>query len=152
MHVCFVCSGNICRSPMAASVFREQLRAAGLSDAVRVSSAGTGPWHAGEPADPRARATLRAHGYDDGHVAAQLGEQHLDADLFLVADEGHLRDVRAVVDDPEKVVLLRDFDPTAPPGSEVPDPYYGDGDGFADVLGMIERAVPGLLDRVSEDR
>ncbi|PXY19924.1 low molecular weight protein-tyrosine-phosphatase [Prauserella endophytica] len=152
MHVCFVCSGNICRSPMAAIVFREHLRRAGLAGEVHVSSAGTGPWHVGEPADPRARATLEANGYDVGHVAAQIGEPHRDADLFLVADKGHLRDVRALVDDPGKVVLLRDFDPTAPPHSEVPDPYYGDGDGFTDVLGMIERAMPGLLDWVRERR
>ncbi|MDI5980588.1 protein tyrosine phosphatase, partial [Amycolatopsis magusensis] len=51
LHVSFVCSGNICRSPMAALVFREQLRRAGLADRVRVSSAGIGPWHVGEPAD-----------------------------------------------------------------------------------------------------
>lgn len=150
MHVCFVCSGNICRSPMAAVVFREHLRRAGLADDVRVSSAGTGPWHVGEPADPRARSTLVAGGYASEHVAAQIGPEHLDADLFVVADKGHLRDVQALVDDPDRVVLLRGFDPSAPPDAEVPDPYYGDGDGFADVLGMIERAMPRLVDWVRE--
>ncbi|WP_199433878.1 low molecular weight protein-tyrosine-phosphatase [Qaidamihabitans albus] len=152
LSVVFVCSGNICRSPMAATVFREHLHRAGLADEVRVSSAGTGPWHVGEPADARASSTLERHGYDAGHVAAQVGTEHLDADLLLAADTGHLRALRKLVDDPDRVRLLRSFDPSAPPDAEVPDPYYGDGDGFADVLGMIERAVPGLLDWVHRHR
>ena len=147
IHLCFVCSGNICRSPMAAMVFREHLRREGLSDRVRVTSAGTGPWHAGEPADARARATLAAHGYGGEHTAAQVGEEHLSADLLLAADKGHLRELRYQVDDPERVKLLREFDPSAPPGAEIPDPYYR---GFDDVIGMIERAVPGLLGWVRE--
>lgn len=154
LRVVMVCSGNICRSPMAAAVFRTHLAKAGLADAVDVSSAGTGPWHAGEPADPRAAATLEANGYPTEHVAAQLNPNHVEADLLLAADSGHLRDLRRVAD-PAKVALLRDFDPTAPDGAEIPDPYYGEGgstNGFADVLGMIERAMPALLDWVREHR
>ncbi|WP_020667958.1 low molecular weight protein-tyrosine-phosphatase [Amycolatopsis nigrescens] len=152
LHVCFVCSGNICRSPMAALVFREHLERAGLADRVRVTSAGTGPWHVGEGADPRAAATLRAHGYPTGHVAAQVDDEHLDADLLLAADAGHLRQLRAKLAEPDRVRLLREFDPSAGPGAEVPDPYYGEGDGFTEVLTMIERTVPGLLDWVGEQR
>ncbi|KAA9152855.1 low molecular weight phosphotyrosine protein phosphatase [Amycolatopsis acidicola] len=148
MHICFVCSGNICRSPMAALVFREHLRRAGLADRVRVTSAGTGPWHVGESADPRARETLRAHGYDGPHTAAQVDDEHLSADLLLAADSGHLRSLRRKIDDPDRVRLLREFDPSAPAGAEVPDPYYGGDDGFEDVLAMIERAMPGLLEWV----
>lgn len=132
---------------MAAIVFRAHLERAGLADRVRVTSAGTGPWHVGEPADPRARATLRANGYDGGHVAAQVDGDHLDADLLLAADRGHLRELRRLTGDPERVVLLRSFDPSAPADAEVPDPYYGD-EGFDEVLAMVERSVPGLLDWV----
>ena len=141
----FVCSGNICRSPMAELVFRAK-----LADAVRVSSAGTGPWHAGDPADRRARATLKAHGYPTAHVAAQVSDEDLEADLLLAADEGHLDYLLSRVEDPARVRLLRSFDPSAPEGAEVPDPYYGGDDGFEDVLAMIERTVPGLLDWVRE--
>lgn len=145
-HVCFVCSGNICRSPMAAMVFREQLHRAGLAGSVRVSSAGTGPWHIGEPADPRARETLTEHGYPTDHVAAQLGAEHLDADLLLAADSGHLAALRrAAGPDDDRVHLLREFDPTAEPGAEIPDPYYGGAHGFDTVLTMIERTMPSLL-------
>ncbi|WP_410575673.1 low molecular weight protein-tyrosine-phosphatase [Amycolatopsis sp. cmx-4-61] len=147
-HIVFVCSGNICRSPMAELVFRAGLDDAGLADAVRVSSAGTGPWHVGEPADKRARATLKAHGYPTAHVASEVSDEDLAADLLLAADEGHAEFLRARAGDPAKVRLLRSFDPSAPEGAEVPDPYYGGDDGFEDVLGMIERAVLGLLDWV----
>lgn len=146
-HLVFVCSGNICRSPMAELVFRAKLDESGIDD-VRVTSAGTGPWHAGEPADKRARATLKAHGYPSEHVASEVSDEDLHADLLLAADEGHAEFLRARVDDPAKVRLLRSFDPSAPEGAEVPDPYYGGDDGFEDVLGMIERSVPGLLDWV----
>ncbi|WP_158885495.1 low molecular weight protein-tyrosine-phosphatase [Amycolatopsis anabasis] len=152
MHLCFVCSGNICRSPMAALVVREHLHRAGLGDEVRVTSAGTGPWHVGEPADSRARATLDAHGYRGDHVAAQVGDEHLKADLLLAADLGHRRTLRRLTGDPDRVRLLREFDPSAPPEAEIPDPYYGGEQGFDEVLGMIERAVPGLLDWVREHR
>ncbi|HVW40879.1 MAG TPA: low molecular weight protein-tyrosine-phosphatase [Amycolatopsis sp.] len=145
LHVCFVCSGNICRSPMAALVFCEHLRRAGLAGQVRVTSAGTGPWHVGEPADERARQTLADHGYGGDHIAAQVDDEHLAADLLLAADAGHLRTLRDKVGDPDRVRLLREFDPAAPPGAEVPDPYYGGDDGFTEVIGMIERTVPGLL-------
>jgi protein-tyrosine phosphatase len=145
LHLCFVCSGNICRSPMAALVFRVHLEREGLADVVRVSSAGTGPWHAGDPADPRAQGTLRAHGYPTDHVAAVVDSEHLDADLLLAADDGHLRFLRAKLDDPARARLLREFDPTAAEDAEVPDPYYGADDGFERVLAMIERSMPELL-------
>lgn len=129
---------------MAALVFSEHLRREGLADLVRVTSAGTGPWHVGEPADPRARQTLTAHGYGGEHIAAQVDEEHLAADLILAADAGHLSTLQRKTGD--RVRLLREFDPSAPPGAEVPDPYYGGDDGFAEVIAMIERTVPGLLD------
>lgn len=146
LHLSFVCTGNICRSPMAELVVREHLARAGLADAVRVSSAGTGSWHVGAAADPRTIQTLRRAGYPTEHVAAQVGPQHLDADLLITMDSGHLSALRRLVDDPDRVRLLRSFDPELPDGTdaEVPDPYYGDR-GFQEVLRMVHAAVPGLL-------
>jgi protein-tyrosine phosphatase len=69
---------------MAASVLREHPRRVGLAH-IRVTSAGTGPWHAGQPADPRARAVLDAHGYRTEHTACEAGSDHPAADLFVVA-------------------------------------------------------------------
>ena len=150
MHVVFVCSGNICRSPIAEKVFAAELERAGLADGVRVTSAGTGGWHVGDPADERAAAVLRAAGYPSDHRARQVDAEALGADLIVALDDTHRRalcDVGA-----SRVRLLRSFDPTAPEGAEVPDPYYGGDDGFDEVLAMIQAAVPGMLDWVRENR
>ncbi|MGW5352809.1 low molecular weight protein-tyrosine-phosphatase [Streptomyces sp. NPDC004031] len=149
MHICFVCTGNICRSPSAELVFREKLREAGLAGQVRVSSAGIGDWHEGESIDERAGEALVRHGYPVVHVAAQVGAGHLRADLLVAMDRGHEKALRALVDDPSRVRLLRSFDPDAD-GTDVPDPYYGGPAGFDAVLAMIEDASAGLLDWVRE--
>ena len=149
MHVTFVCTGNICRSPVAAIVFREHVRRAGLADVVEVSSAGTGGWHVGGAADERAAESLVAAGYPSEHVAAQVGEPHLGADLLVALDSGHARELRRLSGDPDRVRLLRSFDPDAD-GVNVPDPYYGDREGFDRVLAMTEAAMPGLMAWVRE--
>src|ERR671917_215661 len=145
IHVCFVCTGNICRSPMAKAVFTDALRREGLAHLVRVSSAGTGSWHVGNPADPRTAETLRRAGYDCTHVAAQVSAQHMSADLIVALDSGHLAALRRLVAQPHRVVLLRSFDPAADGDLDVPDPYFGGKHGFDEVLDMVHAAVPGLL-------
>jgi protein-tyrosine phosphatase len=134
---------------MAALVFRDRLLRAGLADRVRVTSAGIGGWHVGEPADSRAARTLTRAGYPIDHVAAQVGPEHLDADLFLAMDGGH---EAALVDlvGADRVRMFRSFDPAAGPDLDVPDPYYGNRNGFTEVLAMVEAATPGLLDWVRE--
>jgi low molecular weight protein-tyrosine phosphatase len=144
VHICFVCTGNICRSPMAGLIFTEHLRRADLDGHVRVSSAGTGPWHAGEPMDRRARNVLAAHGYPTEHIATQLTGDHLAADLLVALDHDHLRGLRRLVADRERIRLLRSFDPDAT-DLAVADPYYGTSADFAEVLAAVEGAVPGLL-------
>jgi protein-tyrosine phosphatase len=148
--VCFVCTGNICRSPMAALVFEEHLRRAGL-DHVRVSSAGTGGWHVGDAADPRTQQVLAREGYPSAHVAAQVDDDHLAADLLIALDQGHARALRRMVG-PDRVRLLREFDPAVEGRTggdlDVPDPYYGGVEGFDEVMAMVEAACPGLLDWV----
>jgi protein-tyrosine phosphatase len=147
-RVVFVCTGNICRSPVAEKVFAREVEEAGLADRVQVQSAGTGPWHVGGPADDRSAAVLVEHGYPDAHVARQVDDDILGADLIVALDDGHLRDLRRLAPDPERVVLLRSFDPAAPPGAGVPDPYYGGPEGFHAMLTMIRDAMPGLLGHV----
>ena len=145
MHVSFISSTNTCRSPMAALVAREHLAQASLPDRVRITSAGTGLWQAGEPADRRAAAVLIAAGYPTGHVATPLGPDHLNANLLLAMDSGHVRTLRGMVADAAAVRLLRTFDPEAGEDLCIPDPFYGGPDGFAEVLRMIEAAMPGVL-------
>ncbi len=152
LHVVFVCTGNICRSPIAEKVFVHELAQAGLAEAVHVSSAGTGNWHVGSPADDRAEAVLLAGGYKTEHIARQVDAEQLGADLILALDRSHERALRSLVPEPDRVRLLRSFDPDAPPGAEVPDPYYGDEDGFEAVLAMIRAAMPGMIQWVRENR
>ncbi|MFD8020282.1 low molecular weight protein-tyrosine-phosphatase [Streptomyces lavendulae] len=161
-RVCFVCTGNICRSPMAESVFRSHIADAGLDDLVEVDSAGTGGWHEGDGADPRTVAVLEAAGYEQDHRARQFRASWFDrVDLVIALDAGHLRDLRALAPTPEaaaKVRLLRSYDPAAPAAPaardgatdalDVPDPYYGSLDGFEECLELVEAASPGLLDAV----
>jgi protein-tyrosine phosphatase len=147
-HVCIVCSGNICRSPIGEQVLRAALAKAGLADRVRVTSGGTGNWHVGQGADTRTAAVLRSAGYPTDHRARQITARELDViDLALAADRGHLRELRRMTTDPDKVLLLRSFDPTAD-DDEVPDPYYGPASGFDEVLAMTVAAMPGLIDEI----
>ncbi|MFE9562659.1 low molecular weight protein-tyrosine-phosphatase [Streptomyces sp. NPDC006487] len=154
-RVCFVCTGNICRSPMAESVFRSHVADAGLSDLVEIDSAGTGGWHEGDGADPRTAAVLEAAGYEPGHRARQFrASWFAGLDLVIALDAGHLRDLRALAPTPEdaaKVRLLRSYDPAAPATqTDVPDPYYGPLAGFEECLHLVEAASPGLLAAVRE--
>lgn len=151
-RVCFVCTGNICRSPMAASVFLARVEQAGLGSVVQVDSAGTGGWHEGDGADPRTVSVLVTNGYSCDHTARQFRADWFDRlDLVIALDEGHLRALRRLAPTPEdaaKVRLLRGYDPARPVDLDVPDPYYGGIEGFDECLEMLEAASEGLLDAV----
>jgi protein-tyrosine phosphatase len=145
-----VCSGNICRSPIAEVVLRRLAEQAGRGDQVAVESAGTGTWHVEEPADPRAVTVLQEHGYDGSAHRAQGFDPawFADRDLVVAMDQGHRRELRALAPGPEardRVRLLRSFDPAAPREAEVADPYFGDARDFAAVLEQVEAACAGLL-------
>ena len=151
LHVTFVCTGNICRSPMAEKMFADQLRRRGLGDVVRVTSAGTGDWHIGKRADDRATRVLHAHGYPTDHCAAQLDTEHLTADLVVALGRNHVRMLRHLGVDDSRIRMLRSFDPRS--GTyplDVDDPYYGDAEDFEEVFAVIEAALPGLHDWVDE--
>ncbi|KQU02583.1 protein tyrosine phosphatase [Rhodococcus sp. Leaf7] len=148
VHVTFVCTGNICRSPMAEKIVAESLVAAGLDGRVRVTSAGTGDWHVGDPADPRAVAELEAHGYPSAHRARTIDEEILGADLVVALDRSHERELRRLGVTSDRLALLRSFDPDADSDS-VADPYYGTEADFGTVREQIEAALPGLLEDLS---
>lgn len=151
LHITFVCTGNICRSVMAEKMFADQLRRRGLGDTVRVTSAGTGNWHVGACADQRATRVLHAHGYSTDHCAAQVDADHLAADLVVALGRNHLRMLRQLGVEDDRVRMLRSFDPrSGAHARDVDDPYYGDAQDFEDVFTVIEAALPGLHDWVDE--
>jgi len=155
MRLCFVCLGNICRSPTAEGVMRKLVAEAGLADAIVIDSAGTGGYHVGESPDPRTCEAAARRGIDLAHEARQFTRADLERfDLVLAMDGNNLsvlQRLRGGRANPE-LHLLRSFDPTAPEGAEVPDPYYGGVRGFDEVLDQCERACAGLLAYVQQRR
>ena len=143
----FVCLGNICRSPMADVILSGLVDGAGLAGKVEVTSCGTGDWHMGQPMDPRAAAELKAAGYDaSAHRAQQFDASWLDRDLLLAMDAKNLSDITAGRGADEQVRMFRSFDPLAGPDDlDVPDPFYGEDDGFGVVIAMVERTCRSLL-------
>ncbi|HKP07578.1 MAG TPA: low molecular weight protein-tyrosine-phosphatase [Microbacterium sp.] len=148
-RVVFVCTGNICRSPMADVVFRGFADAAGLGARVASTSAGTGDWHVGEQADLRTIEALERAGYDGRHHRARQFT-HSDfarSDLVVALDRSHERILRGwarTEGDADKIALLLSFDPAAR-SMDVPDPYYAGPGMFDEVLGMIESASRALF-------
>lgn len=153
-RICFVCTGNICRSPTAEVVMRHLVQEAGLADRITVDSAGTAGYHVGEDADPRSRAVLEAAGYDFTHSVRRFRSSWFaERDLVIALDSGHLSLLRRAAHTPAdsaKIHRLREWDPEAKRSGDkdVPDPYYGGDRGFDDVLAMVERSCAGLLDHV----
>jgi protein-tyrosine phosphatase len=158
LRVCIVCAGNICRSPIAEVVFRSKLAEADLDDVVTVESAGTGGWHAGEPADPRAVQALRTGGYDPGsHRARQFEPSWFGHfDLVLALDHANRTHLERIAPDDaarRKIRLLRscqsrDEGEDGDLELEVPDPYYGGTSGFDHVLRLVEEAADGFIEAI----
>jgi protein-tyrosine phosphatase len=155
-RICVVCLGNICRSPMAERLLTARLDRAGLRDRVIVDSAGTGDWHIGEPMDARARAELTRRGHDaSGHEARQIQPDWLAGyDLLLAMDRSNLAGLSALAagrpDVAGRIMLLRAFDPAADVRAEVPDPYYGGPDDYAEVFDLVDAAAKSLVSHLSD--
>lgn len=155
IRIQFVCLGNICRSPLAEAVFREQVEQAGLGSHFEIASSGTGDWHVGEGADRRMRETAAQNGVSlDAHAASQFTAEDLARyDHIFVMDKNNLHDVLYLDEDDAyngKVRLFREFDPE-PGDFQVPDPYYGGQDGFNRVYQIVERTAQNLLDRLVDE-
>jgi protein-tyrosine phosphatase len=125
-----------------------------LAQRIEVSSAGTGPWHEGEPMDTRAHAALRRRGYPPGrHVAHQVQRAGLgDLDLVVALDRRHHETLRSLgggsLDG--RLVMLRAFDADAGGAQDVPDPYYGNDADFTRCLLQVEAACRGLAAALAE--
>lgn len=148
LRILFVCSGNICRSPLAEALFKRQAEEAGLGGRFEVDSAGTHDYHEGQPADPRACRVGRRHGLAVTSIARPVVDEDFERfDIIVAMDRGHRRELRARAGRARhgKIRLMRDFDPDSV-GHDVPDPYYDSEREFEKVLSILEPACRGLLD------
>jgi protein-tyrosine phosphatase len=174
-RICLVCLGNICRSPMAEAVLRDELARAGLAgtvagstvvaSTVEVDSAGTGDWHVGGPMDAGARAELGRRGYDGSAHRARLFDPawFRARDLVLAMDRRNLAQLRRMAPDAEsagpRLLLFRSFDPALAEGGraaadphdgEVPDPYGGDPEDYALAFDLVQASARGLAAALAE--
>ncbi|WP_342742325.1 low molecular weight protein-tyrosine-phosphatase [Kocuria massiliensis] len=154
-----VCTGNICRSPMAEYLLRRAAEESGL-DGVVVDSAGVSDEEQGNPIDPRARKVLARLGIDtQDHSARQVTRRDLaDCDLVLALDLPHEKALRRMASDEEqasKIHLLREFDPAVSDQAHedlgIYDPWYGDASDFEATFAMIRDAVDGVIEEASGD-
>ena len=155
-----VCTGNICRSPMAEIILRARVEDEGLSDSIRVMSSGVSDEEYSHPIDPRAVRVLRARGYEipKHHFAHAITRAEIDAtDLFLPMTASHMRSLLHMLppQDRSKVHMYRSFDPNLPkpaPGKEyeidLVDPWYGGPEDFEIAIDQIEEVAPYIIDWV----
>jgi len=151
-RVLTVCLGNICRSPTAEAALREAARDRGVD--LEIRSAGTGDWHVGAPPHPPMVAAAADVGLVVNGVGALVGPDDLRwADLVLAMDAHNLADLHhlarvAGVD--TAIHRFREFDPAADDERDVPDPYGGGPDGFAEVVDICRRTAPHVVAHLAD--
>lgn len=153
ISILFVCLGNICRSPLAESVFRHLVRERGIEDRFVIDSAGTSGYHAGDPPDARSVQTARSRGIEVTGTSRQITPADLQHYDYVIAMDGeNLRNIEELpgAGDDVRIHLLREWDPEAP-GADVPDPYYGGPRGFEQVQDIVERSCEALLESLLAD-
>ena len=138
LNVLFVCSGNICRSPLAAALFEKKLRALGIDD-VFVESAGTMDLE-GRGASRSALEVAADNGLDlSHHVSRQVNRSMLEGvDIIVAMTKAHAEYIAAILSGVEKKTIVLD----------VPDPYGLQKQTYEAAFAMIEEATPSIIDEV----
>jgi protein-tyrosine phosphatase len=152
------CLGNICRSPMAESIFKNVVRQKGFGADFKVDSAGTAGYHIGKQPDRRTLEVLMKNGLASDHIVQKLGVEDFEKfDHIVVMDEENFEFVHQLYHKslhrppaPEKVFLIRDHDPEVRGVQEVPDPYSGGKKEFEEVYNILNRSCEVLVDYLAE--
>lgn len=144
MRILFVCLGNICRSPSAEAAMKDLCEREGIADEVFIDSAGTGDWHIGHPADPRAIEAGKKRGLTLTSIARQVQPSDFENfDLIVAMDSSNRADLIELSGSEEGIMLMREAG--GDEDLDVPDPYFGAGDGFEEMFDLIERHCAALL-------
>ena len=151
IRVLFVCLGNICRSPLAEAIFKHKVKSRGWDHILEADSCGTGNYHIGSQPDPRTIANATSNRVPINHCARQLSESDLEEfDYILAMDASNLKNILSLPNatfHKHKIRLMRDYDP-AYRGAEVPDPYFGNEDGFQNVFEILDNSMERFLDHL----
>lgn len=153
VKILFVCMGNICRSPTAHAVFRHLVKANQLQQHIEIDSAGTHAYHIGNPPDSRSMKTARLRGIDMSDLRARqvdVGDFYY-YDYIIAMDHDNMQRLQSIAPDDtrHKLAYLLTFAPQLN-RQEVPDPYYGHGDGFELVFDLVQSACEGLLAHIQQ--
>jgi len=146
MKILMVCLGNICRSPLAEGILRHKTLAAGLR--WQVDSAGTNSYHIGEPPHHLSQKVARKNGVDIScQVARRFEPADFDKyDMIYVMAEDVMADVKNISGNKfnqEKIrFFLHEKDISSP---NVPDPWYGDEDGYHEVYELISDTCDAII-------
>jgi protein-tyrosine phosphatase len=153
IRILFVCLGNICRSPLAEAIFNNKIKKQGLDMAFEADSCGTGNYHIGSQPDPRTVQNALKNRLPIDHCARQLSTKDLEEfDYVLAMDSSNLRNILALQGAKQfahKISLLRDFDDDSR-GAEIPDPYFGNEDGFQEVYELLDRTMDKFIGKLKQ--
>jgi len=148
-RILFVCLGNICRSPLAKSIFNHKIKEAGLVSNFECDSCGTSNYHIGSAPDERTIKNSLKNGVQINHAARQLTDQDFKTfDLILAMDKSNYDNILqlpSASDNLHKIKMMREFDPLE--RGDVPDPYYGEEKDFQEVFEILHRSVENLLQK-----
>lgn len=147
--VCFVCLGNICRSPLGEGIFKDYVAKKGMAAQFTVSSCGTGDWHVGEPADDRSTACAAKHSVDISKQRARhlSAIDYTDNDFLVCMDSSNFQTVKSRAPKAghrARIVKCLDYH-SSKAGGDVPDPYYGNAADFEHVYQLIDASCEKLL-------